>query len=219
MKLDSCILCHSSEIRHFYEDTSETYASDYWQCQNCQLIFAPPKDRPDAEEERARYDTHENDPKDEGYRNFLSQLFDPLNKLLEPKSYGLDFGSGPGPTLSLMFEEVGHEMRIYDPFYADDESVFEEIYDFITTTEVVEHLFHPAEELDQLWNCLRPGGYLGIMTKLAMDDKKTFANWHYRLDETHVTFYTRETFEWLANEWNASISFHGDRVIIFQKNR
>ncbi len=214
---ESCILCKSTDIEHFFEDTSKHYASDYYQCQLCRLIFVPPKDRPSRDDEFARYDTHENNPEDEGYRKFLGQLFHPLNELLQPNSYGLDFGSGPGPTLNLMFEEAGHKMCIYDPFYADDESVFDETYDFITATEVVEHLFQPGKELERLWGCLRPGGYLGIMTKIAKDDKQFFSDWHYRLDETHVTFYAKDTFQWLADRWNASLDFPDDRVIIFQK--
>lgn len=217
MQLDSCILCNNSEIQHFYKDGSETYGSDFYQCQRCKLIFAPPKNRPSRENEFSRYETHENDPEDEEYRNFLSQLFDPLNNKLEPESKGLDFGSGPGPTLHLMFEEAGHDMQIYDPFYDDNPSVFDQAYDFITATEVVEHLFNPGKEFDQLWQCLRPGGFLGIMTKIAEDDVDFFADWHYRLDLTHVTFYTKKTFRWLADKWNADLTFHGDRVIIFQK--
>ena len=218
MSIDHCILCKSTEVEHFYKDTSDTYASDYYQCQNCKLIFASPKDRPSRENEFARYETHENDSEDEGYRNFLSQLFDPLEDKLEPGSKGLDFGSGPGPTLNIMFEEESHQMRIYDSFYDDDKSVFKEQYDFITATEVVEHLFAPGNELERLWKCLRPGGYLGIMTKIAKDDREHFADWHCRLDLTHVTFYTKDTFRWLANHWNASLEFHGNRVVIFQKS-
>lgn len=213
----SCILCNSPNIQPFYEDTSEVYASDYYQCKRCRLIFAPPKDRPGPKKELARYETHENDPEDEGYRNFLSQLRDPLSALLDPRSKGLDFGSGPGPTLHLMFEEKGHKMKIYDPFYADNPEVFEEMYDFITATEVVEHLYHPGEEFSRLWSCLRPGGYLGIMTKRAEDDESFFADWHYRLDITHVTFYTKETFKWLAKHWGAEVSFKSKRVTIFKK--
>lgn len=217
MKLNSCILCNNSVLEHFHEDTTEAYSSDYYQCQHCRLIFAPPKDRPAKEDEFARYETHENDPQDKGYRNFLSQLFNPLNDKLQPKSKGLDFGCGPGPTLNLMFEEEGHSMNIYDPFYADDEAVFEENYDFITATEVLEHLFYPGEELRRLWSCLRPCGYLGIMTEFARDDREYFAEWHYRLDYTHVSFFTKDTFRFLANQWDASIEFYGNRVVIFQK--
>jgi SAM-dependent methyltransferase len=218
MGISSCILCDETNVQLFYRDQSHHYASDYYQCPYCRIIFAPPNDRPDRDEEFARYETHENKPEDEGYRNFLSQLFDPLNDLLESKSKGLDFGSGPGPTLSLMFEEAGHEMSLYDSFYDDNPSVFKETYDFITATEVVEHLFHPRQELERLWRCLRPGGYLGIMTKIAEDDVDFFEDWHYRLDITHVTFYTQETFRWLAKNWKASLDFPADRVIIFQKS-
>lgn len=218
MGISSCILCDGTNVQLFYRDQSDHYASDYYRCPNCRLIFAPPKDRPSIDEEFERYETHENDPNDEGYRNFLGQLFEPLNHKLEPGSKGLDFGSGPGPTLNLMFEEQGHEVNIYDPFYADDETALDEKYDFITATEVVEHLFHPRKEFDRLWNCLKPGGYLGIMTKIAEDDKPFFADWHYRLDETHVTFYTEKTIEWLANKWNASVNFPTNRVVIFKKS-
>ncbi|HLR26941.1 MAG TPA: class I SAM-dependent methyltransferase [Fodinibius sp.] len=217
MTISDCILCESSQVAFFYEDSSKHYAATYYQCQNCRLIFATPSDQPSKRDERARYDTHENDPADEGYRNFLAQLFSPLNERLEANSKGLDFGSGPGPTLNLMFEEAGHRMNIYDPFYADDESVFGQSYDFITATEVAEHLHHPAEELNRLWNCLHPGGYLGIMTKVAKDDVDFFADWHYRLDFTHVTFYTKESFRYMAESWDADLSFFGNRTVIFQK--
>ncbi|MDZ7680971.1 MAG: class I SAM-dependent methyltransferase [Fodinibius sp.] len=217
MPPEHCILCDATDIIHFYEDTSETYASDYFQCQRCKLIFAPPKDQPAPEDEFARYQTHENDPADEGYRNFLSQLFNPLEAKLAAGSKGLDFGSGPGPTLNIMFEEAGHQMNIYDPFMMMTRLFFDEQYDFITATEVVEHLFAPGAELKRLWNCLRPSGYLGIMTKIARDDRAHFADWHYRLDLTHVTFYTQDTFEWLAGHWNASVEFPGDPRDYFSK--
>ncbi len=38
----------------------------------------------------------------------LAGCFAPLQDRLASNSHGLDFGSGPGPTLSVMFEEIGH---------------------------------------------------------------------------------------------------------------
>jgi hypothetical protein len=61
------------------------------------------------DEEKSRYDTHNNDPKDVRYRQFLSQLSEPLLKKISDNSFGLDFGAGPGPTLSLMLEDYGHK--------------------------------------------------------------------------------------------------------------
>lgn len=218
MTPEQCILCEHEQIDLFYEDTSEQYRGRYYICPNCHLIFASEAGRPTPEEELERYDQHNNDPEDQRYRDFLGQLFEPLEKLLPPGSKGLDFGSGPGPTLHLMFEEEGHTMNIYDPFYADNPEVFRETYDFITSTEVAEHLHRPGSEFDRLWNCLRPGGFLGIMTKMARkNDRSFFADWHYRLDNTHVTFYTKDTFRWMAGNWNASVTFFGNNVVIFKK--
>lgn len=208
-----CPLCKSADISLFHKDEHGTH----YLCRVCKLISTDPADLPSPEEEVERYDEHENDPDDPDYRAFLSQLFDPMKTLLEPNSKGLDFGSGPGPTLSVMFEEKGHSVNLYDPFYAYDPGVFEEEYDFITSTETFEHLHHPGKEIDRLWNCLKPGGYLGIMTKMAKDDKEFFADWHYKKDLTHVTFFTKDTFLWLVDHLNASVDFPADRVIILQK--
>jgi len=219
METPICILCENQNTETFYEDQAQPFERTYYQCADCQLIFVDPTDFPSRTEEKGRYDNHQNYPEDERYRNFLRQLFDPLNELLPPESKGLDFGSGPGPTINLMFEAEGHSVTLYDPFYAHRPDALEQSYDFITATEVVEHLHHPARQLHSLWSCLRPGGYLGIMTLLAEPDLSParFANWHYRRDPTHVCFYSWETFEWLARQWNAELTFHGNRVIIMQK--
>lgn len=166
--------------------------------------------------ERHEYDLHINSPEDEGYRHFLNRLLEPMNATLPPGSSGLDFGSGPGPTLSLMFKQAGHRVSIYDKFYAPDSTVFEQPYDFITATEVVEHLQQPITELERLWHCLKPGGVLGIMTKLALD-RERFAHWHYKNDLTHISFFSRESFEWLSLHWEADLQFIANDVILLHK--
>jgi len=196
----------------FYQDSHR----DYFRCQICNLVFVPSAQFLSAEDEKARYDLHQNSPDDQDYRRFLSRIFIPMQELLAPGSRGLDFGSGPGPTLSKMFEEVGHSMAIYDHFYARNSSVLEKQYDFITATEVVEHLHNPKKELDRLWACLKPGARLGIMTKLALD-REAFARWHYKNDPTHVCFFSRLTFEWLAAQWQAELTFADKDVILFHK--
>ena len=210
--MSSCILCHCN-------NTSVVLVRDpftYMACPECGLYFVKPGERLPAKEEKKRYDQHENDPADPDYRKFLNQLYKPLNNRLPPGRFGLDFGSGPGPTLSVMFEEAGHRMNIFDPFYANNPAVFDEQYDFITTTETAEHLFHPREEFDMLWKILKSGGYLGIMT-LLLSDPDLFDSWFYRKDDTHVAFYQKKTFEWLADHLGAEVEFIGDRVIILRK--
>ena len=115
-----------------------------------------------------------------------------------------------------MFREAGYEMNIYDPFYADHPSRLQARYDFITATEVVEHLHHPRETLNTVWNCLRPRGILGIMTKLALD-QEAFSRWHYKNDPTHVCFFSRRTFRWLARLLSARLEIVGKDVILLHK--
>lgn len=207
-----CRLCETPAGNAFLNDRRR----DYFQCPACRLIFVSPGQFLSPEHEKAEYDLHENLPDDPGYRRFLGRLFQPMQQRIPAGSRGLDFGSGPGPALSLMFEEVGHEMEIYDKFYARNPRVLDKQYDFITATEVVEHLHQPSQTLDQLWGCLKPVGWFGIMTKLSTG-KEAFAKWHYKNDLTHVCFYSRTTFLYLATRWRADVEFIDNDVILFKK--
>jgi 2-polyprenyl-3-methyl-5-hydroxy-6-metoxy-1,4-benzoquinol methylase len=169
-----------------------------------------------ADAEKAHYDLHENSPDDPAYRRFLGRLCDPMLARLQPGCSGLDFGAGPGPTLSVMFAEAGHEMAIFDKFYAPDEPVWTRQYDFISATEVVEHLHQPGQVLDRLWVALLPAGLLGIMTK-QVRNRDAFASWHYKNDPTHICFFSRATFEWLAQQWGTHAEFIGADVVLFVK--
>ncbi len=207
-----CPLCESQQTSKFHTDKKRTYL----RCVQCALVFVPSHFWLSATEERKHYDWHENDPADLRYRKFLSRLFTPLLGYLEEGDCGLDFGSGPGPTLSVMLEEVGFEMAIYDPFFANDASVFEQRYDFVTATEVFEHLFHPKVELERLLNILKPNGTLGIMTKLVIDQAK-FAKWHYKNDPTHVIFFSKQTLAWIAQQYCLTFTLVAPDAFIFQK--
>jgi SAM-dependent methyltransferase len=205
----SCPLCSSQEILDFHQDLSR----EYLRCKNCRLTFVPREYHVSPSSEKAEYDLHENSPNDPGYRKFLGRLFEPMNARVSPGSTGLDFGSGPGPTLSVMFEEAGHNVSIYDPFYAPDEAPLKRQYDFVTASEVVEHFRNPAEDLQRLWSCVKPGGLLGIMTKQVLD-QASFANWHYKNDPTHVSFFCLKTFEWLAAHWRAQLIALSDSAVL-----
>ena len=208
----NCHLCHTSGGIDYYEDAKRKYR----QCEICDLVYVPNEYYLSRDEEKAVYDLHQNSPDDPEYRRFLSRLFKPLLDRIKPKSRGLDFGSGPGPTLSVMFKEADHEMAIYDPFYARDDSVWDEKYDFITATEVVEHLHHPGEVLDRLWSGLKLGGILGLMTKLVVH-REVFADWHYKMDPTHVSFFSVNTFTWLGKHWHTKAEFVDNDIILLRK--
>ncbi|MEX0601220.1 MAG: class I SAM-dependent methyltransferase, partial [Rhodothermales bacterium] len=128
---------------------------------------------------------------------------------------GLDYGSGPGPTLSVMLEERGHPMAIYDPFFAPDERVFDRSYDFITCSETVEHFFRPREEFERLYGLLRPGGWLGVMTRFVTD--RDFETWWYVRDATHVCFYRTETMYWIEEQFDWTLHLPAPDVALFQR--
>lgn len=115
-----------------------------------------------------------------------------------------------------MFAEAGHETRIYDPFFAPQRAVLSDSYDFITSSEVVEHFHRPAGDLQLMWSLLRVGGWLGIMTK-RVEAAESFADWHYKRDPTHVSFFSLETFVWLASKWHAQYEPIGSDVVLFKK--
>lgn len=207
-----CPLCCQPNSTFAGEDQYRPYFS----CPCCRLIFVPATHFISPCQEKAHYDQHENHCEDPGYRAFLNRLAKPLKERLRPNSSGLDFGSGPGPTLSLMLEEAGHEMSIYDPFFSDNPPVMHQAYDFITATEVVEHLHHPGRELDRLWRMIHPHGLLAIMTQSPPPDLP-FLKWYYLRDPTHVCFFSSDTWDWLSRRWGAEI-VHGEKnVILFQK--
>ena len=207
-----CPLCEVPGPDLYYRDR----ARSYWQCGRCALVFVPPHERVGVAAEKARYDTHRNDPDDPAYRRFLSRLAEPLLARVAPDAAGLDFGCGPGPALAVMLRERGLRVALYDRFYAPDEAVWSRTYDFITATEVLEHLHRPADELDRLFGALKPGGWLGVMTK-PIREPAALENWHYIRDLTHVCFYGRETFEYIRKRWGAEVEIIEADIVLMRK--
>jgi len=207
-----CPLCQAKKSLLYAKDKKR----EYQQCLECLLVYVPKKYYLDEVQEKARYDLHTNDTKDKGYKTFLSKVFNPLVKQLPRGAKGLDFGSGPGPMLSLMFEEAGFEMKVYDHFYAKDEAVLQNKYDFITSTEVVEHLYAPKEVLDSLWLMLNEKGLLALLTQ-TYPEKEAFEKWWYKNDPTHVCFFSLKTMQFLAQKYKAHLEVVGKDVFIFKK--
>lgn len=214
-KIQTCPLCLGKSVSDFYQDTQRIY----FRCRDCLLIFIDPKFHLSSKKEKARYEAHKNSPEDPGYRKFLSRLVNPLFKHMgNQRLNGLDFGCGPGrPTLSLMLEEKGYVMTFYDPYFADTPSVLTRQYDFVTCTEAMEHFYTPFKEWTLLLDLLKPHGWLGIMTNLA-GDAETFAQWYYKNDLTHVSFFSHETFRYLAKRDGMNIEFIGNDVILMRKS-
>jgi hypothetical protein len=187
----------------------------YFECEQCRLVYLTPEQRLGPAEEFERYSKHQNDPMDARYRAFLSRLSRPLVERLADGAEGLDYGSGPGPTLSVMLEEQGFNMEIFDPFFAPGADMLRRSYDFITCTETAEHFHTPGDEFDRLRGLLRPGGWLGIMSEMLQEDH-VFRDWYYIRDPTHVSFYRPGTMEWIATAHGWTLELLQRNVALFQ---
>ena len=212
IEIITCPLCQSKTQSLIFKDSYREYLS----CSDCEFVFVPKTYHLNEFEEKIRYDTHNNDPSDSRYRQFLSQLTKPLLEKIPEKSSGLDFGSGSGPTLSIMLQERGHHVELYDKFYAPNEQIFSKRFDFITASEVVEHLRNPKFELKRLATILKPGGYLAVMTHM-LTEKINFGDWYYKNDPSHIGFFNEKSFMHLANELGFGVNIYSERVIFLKK--
>lgn len=207
-----CPVCSGTDTRSFGLSDQK----QYWRCQSCHATWLDPAHHLSAEDEYAHYLNHENEVYDPGYRTFLARLTDPLLQVLPAHSDGLDYGCGPGPALAAMLTEAGHHMATWDPFFADHRQVLDRQYDFVTCTEVLEHLRKPLETFQMFDKLLCPGGWLGLMTCFQNDDD-AFAGWHYRKDPTHIVFYRAETIEQISKTLGWSCHIPRKDVALLQK--
>jgi SAM-dependent methyltransferase len=146
------------------------------------------------------------------------ELFLPVRQYLKAGDHGLDFGSGPNPVLAQMFREEGFDMQIFDPFYSCNPEPLSGVYDFITASEVFEHLRDPLYELERLCRILKPGGILCIMTgMLPGPGAEEFREWFYKNDKTHLCFFSPAVFRWIAGIFNLKMEWASGNVVILRK--
>ncbi|MGI2261109.1 class I SAM-dependent methyltransferase [Shewanella sp. GXUN23E] len=213
-----CPLCGSDHLTLFCRDKRR----EYFRCRQCALVSVPATMHLTATAEKAEYDKHNNQLADAGYQAFLRRTWDPLlaclRQLQRPLTHirGLDFGCGEGAVLSQVAAQDGVRVANYDLYYHPGTAVLQEQYDFITLTEVIEHIADAAALVRQLDALLKPGGWLAVMTKRVLD-QDAFSRWHYKNDPTHICFYSDDTFEWLAERlgWHCELS--GKDVVLLRK--
>ncbi len=189
----------------------------YFECNTCKAIVMNSKYYLSSEEEKARYEAHNNDVTDVRYQNFTSPITNFVLENFTENHKGLDFGSGTGPVISTMLEKNNYNIVQYDPFFAPDKSVLKNKYDYIVSCEVFEHFYNPKLEIENLIDLLNNNGMLLIMT-LLYDKEIEFKNWHYRKDPTHVFIYTKETIKYIAKKMKLEIIELSDRLISLKKN-
>lgn len=208
-----CPLCNNLNTYVYSRDKKR----EYQQCRNCSTVFVTDQYHLSIENEKKRYDLHTNSKDDNYYSDFLNRIVTPITSFVEKGSHGLDFGSGPGPILKDLFKPFNIKLSEYDLYYNNDKSLLDRNWDFIVTTEVIEHLKEPYKTIKALWDIIKTGGVLGVMTSLLTEDID-FNSWYYKGDPTHITFYSKNSFNWLAKELNATMFFFDKDITILIKN-
>lgn len=209
---NTCPLCHQPNSQPF----AQLPQGNYWLCKRCHYTYLAPQYWLTASEEAKHYQLHDNRIDDPHYLKFLSRLSEPLVKRLPANAKGIDIGCGPGPALAHSLTQQGYPCAYYDPLFFPNAILLNSQYDFVTATEVVEHLRDPATTWQQLRSLVKPGGLLAIMTSWRVA-KADFPQWHYPRDPTHIGFYQPDTFKWLAEQWGWQISFPVNNVCIFER--
>jgi SAM-dependent methyltransferase len=168
-----------------------------------------PSERLHPQEEKARYDLHQNQDSSE-YRQFLQPLVQEIQNhgrsmAIPPETLKiLDYGCGPTAFLSALLAENSFKAVNYDLFYFPDTFSLQATYDVITCTEVWEHLHHPYDEITRLHQLLKPSGLLAVMTA-SHPGVELFHHWHYRRDLTHVIFFSDKTMRWIGAHFHLEL--------------
>jgi 2-polyprenyl-3-methyl-5-hydroxy-6-metoxy-1,4-benzoquinol methylase len=190
-----CKICLSG-TNSIYDQKSDLL---YHYCSHCEFVALDEKNILLPEIEKKRYEMHENHIKNVGYvamfEKFISCAITPFQNNIKTI---LDYGCGPGPVLAELLKRHGYSVDIYDPYFAPIKIFTNKKYDMITTTEVIEHIRDPLPFIKKLKNLITPSGHIAIMTQFNSNTPETFLSWYYRREDTHISFFTRKTFELIA---------------------
>ncbi len=195
----------------------QTNMDDYfYKCDCCEAIVKDKAYYLSAEEEKSRYEEHNNDVNDFGYQKFTAPVTNAILEKYEPHHTGLDYGCGTGPVITEMLRQNGYQVRLYDPFFHPDMDYLNHRYDYIFSCEVFEHFHNPNDEIVKIVNLLKPGGRLLIMTHIY-DPSIPFKHWYYRNDATHVFIYQKPTFLYIARVFKLEIESLNNRMAVYRK--
>ncbi len=207
----NCTLCNGARVKLF----KKIKYKNYYKCADCDLVFLDKKHYLNIDEEKIRYDFHQNNIEDKAYVEFLNRVIKPTKSFIQNDDIGLDFGCGPNPVLAKLIENSGNNCDFYDPIYFPN--LPEKKYNFIFATECFEHFYSSNNELKKILNLLSPNGILAIMTELNNKSEK-FSDWYYIKDPTHVCFYSENTVEFICKTFGFELIYSDKkRVFVLKK--
>jgi len=184
----NCRLCDSACSIELFSDDFRSY----FHCEKCGLIFVPARDHVCGDEEKSRYDLHDNSACHEGYVRFLNEIVTIIEAQCSPSDHLLDYGSGKNSVLSRILKERGYGCTAYDPLYGIGAGALAKSYDAIILNEVIEHVRDLRNEALLIKKAAGNTGTIIIRTR-RYPSLDTFSGWWYKNDITHINFFSRQT--------------------------
>jgi 2-polyprenyl-3-methyl-5-hydroxy-6-metoxy-1,4-benzoquinol methylase len=168
-------------------------------CPECGLVTVPQLFHCTPEDERCRYDLHDNTIENQGYVRFLSEVADIARSHLPQGAMVLDYGCGGNAVLSAILNRSGMRCDPYDPLYQGYPHPAEGArYDAVIMCEVIEHCRDVGATLRDVAGLLASGGKVIIRTQCLAPDTD-ITRWWYAQDITHVNFFPLRALETAAH--------------------
>ena len=183
-----CPLCLSGRCSEHASDAARTYTV----CLDCELVFVTEEHHVSEDEERARYELHDNSLDNDEYMNYLREFAGEMQRIPVAGPKVLDFGSGPARALEHILKEQQIECVSYDPMFGIGPEALDSTYDIVVVCETVEHLRKLRQEILLIKRLLNPGGHVMVRTELY-NEGTDFETWWYAKDTTHVNFFRLTT--------------------------
>lgn len=207
-----CPLCLRLDTRLFHQDKKRSFHT----CGHCGLVFADGGAHLPPQAIRSRYGRGGSLENQRNLPQFVLPLLHELGQQSQSSLSGLNYGRLLDDETLTLIEEAGHRLKQYDPFVAPDTEALQQQYDFICCYRVFEHFGAPHREWQLFQRLLSEGGYLALSTRLLTDPER-FGKWHHKNNLAHVSFPSRETFEYLAAHSGFRLIFAENDLILMQK--
>lgn len=222
--MEKCRLCESKKLNFlFSEKIISKYKCNYYECTNCKIIQT---EEPFWLKEAYEKSINNSDTgimyRNLYFRELIFIIILLLNGIKKTKiSSFLDFGGGYGIFVRLM-RDIGLDFYWADEFSENLLSYgFEDqknIYNSVVSLEVFEHLINPKKVLK---NLLNKSCYLIFSTELVPKKIMNLKQWNYFgfNHGQHITFFRKETLEYLSKELNLYYSSDGKSIHILSRKK
>lgn len=193
----------------------------FYVCRNCGLIFT--ECTLSQEEIHQHYQSqyvHEFD-----WNAEARAILDLVNFASTPKKI-FDFGSGSG-RLTDTLRSMGYEVDNYEPMLHGDfaSNKYRDNHDLVILNQVIEHTDDIMKIFDDITAVTKPGGIILITTVMtdaiiakADQFQESFKDWWYKDDQTHISFFCKQTFEFICSMKQLKMLAISPKCLILQKN-